>query len=530
MFTHSAKALDISYETIAGISGNNVLILKYGLETKTYYMCSAVTYKCSKTKKKSLPSYYTPTHPIVKELQDKKVNHITLSPLRHFIAYYNHEDSGKIRKLTLRNIGTGLEKTREDSLSYWDLLGDQSSIFEFTPNEEKLIYLDDKEGNLALYQSPSSEFDKAPFAGIKLDTGTLEIHQFLVWDNSTLFFVGNTKENPYHWSLYKYDLNENTQKIIAENVSYTSSLRKVGGTLFFATEEHSGFGPRGYVLKTGKIRYFEIPNVNRKINHESKEVVKVGDRYGVIMKPKVTKSASPLVVWLHGGPYRQSSFGYHPFHSYGIYDSILEAMRAQGAIILKLDYSGSLGFGREYSESVAGNVGEGDVADVKVAVNYMESKYNISKVYLMGNSYGGYLSLKGIVDDSSMYGGALSINGVTDWESLLLKMQTSIFNVQFNGLPNDDNRALYDKASILKYINKLEDNKPVMIIQGLADRTIAPWQAPLLGDKLKAEKKNVSVVTYPGEDHVFAKAKNIRNLCTRMLGFVGIKNLNTCKN
>ncbi len=42
-----------------------------------------------------------------------------------------------------------------------------------------------------------------------------------------------------------------------------------------------------------------------------------------------------LLIWLHGGPYRQTSYGYHPFHSYGIYDSILELLRKDNTNIPK---------------------------------------------------------------------------------------------------------------------------------------------------------------------------------------------------
>lgn len=529
VYGKSASALDISYETIAGINGNNILIQKYGLETKSYFLCSLSKFTCISTKKKTLPEITTPKDPVVQTLLDQESAHITLSPLKNYIAYYNHNEN--VRKFTLKNISTGKDLFREDNLSYWDLLGDQNVLFAFTPDEKTLLYLDDISGSFAIYKSLSTQFDIAPFSGTKLQTGTLGIQQFLVWDNSTLFFIGNTQIHPYNWSLYKYDLENGTQKIIAENVSNTSGLRKSGGVLLFAAQERSGFGPRALVVKDGKVHYFDIPNVNRKVNQTKQEVVAIVNRYGIVMEPtinKLSKTPPPLVIWLHGGPYRQSSYGYHPFHSYGIYDSILEAMRAQGAIVLKLDYSGSLGFGKTYAESVGQNVGKGDVADVIYATNYMKTKYNIGKVYLMGNSYGGYLSLKTIVDNSEKFDGVISINGVTDWESLLVRMQNSIFNTHFNGLPDANNRTLYEKASILKNISKLENTKPIIIIQGSADRTIAPWQAPLLGDELKSQNKKVTMVSYKGEDHVFAKAKNIRDLCKRMFTFAGLKNTASC--
>lgn len=530
-YTVKAEALNISYESVLGINGNNILVEKYLLEKKTNYMCSALSYTCKITTTKSLPSTSGMSNdPIAKSLRSKKATHITISPLKNFVAYLIHDTNGSSRKLVIRDINTGKEKNSKKSLEYWDLLNDQDSVFGFTPDESKLIYLDDSEGYFSLYQSDKKNFMNNPFRSSKINTNTLEIHQFTIFDNNTVFYIGNTLANPYTWSLYKFDLNTNTNKKIADNVSYTSSIRKLNGKIIFAMQESVGFGPRIYDLKEDKIHYFNIPNVNRVINKSNEQIINFGKRYGVLMKPPVTAQPTTLVVWLHGGPYRQTSYGYHPYHSYGTYDSILEAMRVQGTLVLKLDYSGSLGFGRSYSESVGKNVGSGDVSDVLDAVDFIKTKYSINNVYLIGNSYGGYLSLKTITDNSSKFTGSISINGVTDWEALLSYMNTSIFNTHFGGLPNTNNQYLYDNASIIKNISKLDSNKPLMIIQAAADRTVAPWQATLLGDALKKEKKNVKMISYPKEDHVWKYEKNIRDMCTQMFKFVGIKNTSSCTN
>ena len=178
--------------------------------------------------------------------------------------------------------------------------------------------------------------------------------------------------------------------------------------------------------------------------------------------------------------------------------------------------------GRKYSESIKESVGKGDIEDVMEATKYMKNQYKISDTYLAGNSYGGYMSLKSIVEYPDTFKGIFSINGVTDWESLLVKMQTSIFNTHFNGLPNNTNRSLYDQASIINKISNLE-NQRIEIIQGEADRTVPLWQATLLNGKLKDANKNVNLTTYKGEDHVFANKKNIGNVCVKLFGLLNIQ-------
>jgi dipeptidyl aminopeptidase/acylaminoacyl peptidase len=155
-------------------------------------------------------------------------------------------------------------------------------------------------------------------------------------------------------------------------------------------------------------------------------------------------------------------------------------------------------------------------------VRFAKNNYKINDVYLAGNSYGGYMALRTIVEYPETFKGVFSLNGVTDWESLMVKMETSIFNTEFNGLPNTENRGLYDQASIINKINNL-GNQRIEIIQGEADRTIPLWQATLLTDKLREASKNVNLVTYKGEDHVFKEKKNIGDICVRMFGLIGIK-------
>jgi prolyl oligopeptidase len=204
-------------------------------------------------------------------------------------------------------------------------------------------------------------------------------------------------------------------------------------------------------------------------------------------------------------------------------------LQKNNVIILKLDYRGSFGIGRNYSEQITGSVGKGDIEDVMETISYAKKQYNISDVYLAGNSYGGYMSLKAIVDHPEAVKAVFSINGVTDWESLLLKMKTSIFNIQFNRLPNNENRSLYNQASIINKINNL-GNQKIKIIQGGSDKTIPPWQSTLLYDKLKNANKNVDLVTYKGEDHVFKEKKNISDVCVKLFELMGISVDKECTN
>jgi len=382
-----------------------------------------------------------------------------------------------------------------------------------------------------IYKVELNTLKDTTFDNIKISTTAYNIGTFMFYDSTSLYYVGNSKENPYKWSLYNLDMKTGVDKVIETDVSYVDSITKIGTSLLIIKQQEKGYGPEIYNVKTRKLSSFKVPNIKTKILIKNEEYVKVGTSTGIVMTPPKydAKKTYPVMIWLHGGPLRQTSLGYHPYHSYGLYDAMLKLLQKNNVIVLKLDYRGSFGQGRSYSESIRESVGKGDIDDVMEAVKYMKDKYKVSDVYLAGNSYGGYMSLRAVVEHPEVFKGVFSINGVTDWEALLLKLKTSIFNTEFNGLPNDTNRNLYDQASIINKIGNM-GNQRIEIIQGEADRTIPLWQATLLAGKLKDAGKNVNLVTYKGEDHVFKEKKNIGNICVRMFGLMGIKADKECSN
>ena len=523
--TSKAEALNINYSTVLDYTANNILISYNSIEKKQNYICNISTLACNKTKKTTLDRKNIPTinQTLKDELSLKKASHITMSPSMKWVAYLiGSKTDNPLRTFVIRDMINQKEFIYPNTIDYWDLVADQNKIFEFSPNEKSLIYLDDTDGALAMYSVDLDNLSGTEMKGMKLNTSALQVDDFTFTDNNTIYYIGNSKTNPYIWSLYRYDIKAGKDKVIDTMVSYTDSLIKTGSNIIYNHQQEDGYSPKLYNLKTKKIKQFKTPYTKENKIIKNQEVVKFGTLNGVLMKPtsiKTQKSYS-LVIWLHGGPYRQASYGYHPYHSYGIYDTILELLRKNGVIVLKLDYRGSLGFGRPYSESIRTSVGKGDVDDVMDSITYIKSRYKLDKIYLAGNSYGGYMSLRTLVEHPDSFTGVMSINGVTDWESLLNSMQTSIFNTHFNGAPNGDNQSLYDQASIINRIGNV-GNQKIAIVAGEADKTIPYWQAVMLYDKLKENNKNVNLISYPGEDHVYFKKKTIQNLCTELFKFVG---------
>lgn len=526
---NTAWALDIEYGSIIDHKNNDLLVSYYGIGKKTNYLCSIVSLKCATSKKTILNTSKVSTPSplnvdVQKELKNKGAIRITISPDKKWLAYYIPASGQEnTRTYVVKNLKTNTDSILSEKISYWDIINEERKVFEFSPDSKTLLYLDDRDNTSSIYKVTLNDLDNTELKNTKIKTLAFNISYFIFSSPSIVYYIGNNKTNPYNWALYRLELKSGKEKIIETNVSYIDSILKINNYFIFTRLQAKGYGPEIYNTKTGKLSFLKIPNITTKKNITNEVYTKIGNLNSIIMMPAKydPKKSYPVMIWLHGGPLRQTSLSYHPYHSYGIYDATLKLLQKNNVIVVKLDYHGSYGYGRQYASDISGNVGKGDISDIMETVKYIKSKYNVKNVYLSGNSYGGYMALRAVVEYPDTFNGIMSINGVTDWESLLVKMKTSIFNTQFGGLPNSSNRKLYDQASIIDRIKNL-GNQKIKIIQGTSDGTIPPWQATTLADKLKDKNKNVEITMYEGEDHVFKEKKNIGDICVRMFNLVDV--------
>ena len=530
----TSQAASLEYTTfISTDPSSNSFVIRYGgLEEKdkNYYSCSIPNLFCTATStpSKTISSsgnYYD----VIKDTERVIFRGHSLDG--KFVYYYQYSDKKHpYRWYVVINTETGKTYAKKTAVPFLDLMTEQNRLFSISPDSKTLFYIDDREGTPAIYRVPLLNMTKSSMTGERITKSTYTVADFVAYDKNNIYFIAN-RSNPLIWSLYHYDTVEDSLQLIADNVSYADPIKKVGNSIVFLQMKGNAVVPVVYQPKKNTIGYFILPETPgiTNINNPYK-FVQYGNLSGTILYPKAdvgnVKIPRPMIVWLHGGPYRQSSLTIHSFFSYGVYDWILNEARDNGAVVLKLDYSGSYGYGSDFISSLKGNIGKRDVKDVvsarEKAKEEVSKDFSISGVYLVGNSYGGYLAVRSLTAYPEKFSGAFSINGVMDWNTLLADLKTSLFNIYFNGTPNTKNQNLYDKADMLGRYTSVLPGQKITLVQAEKDNTINPAQADILKYSWKPNGVEVNIISIPEEDHVFRKNSSITNICGSLLSFMNM--------
>lgn len=213
-----------------------------------------------------------------------------------------------------------------------------------------------------------------------------------------------------------------------------------------------------------------------------------------------SQGASPLVVFIHGGPTSAC---------YPVLDPRIQYWTQRGFAVADLNYRGSTGYGREYRQALHLHWGESDVADACAAVEYLAGRGLIDrrKAFIRGGSAGGYTTLCALAFHDVFRAGA-SLYGVSD--PVALGRATHKFEGDYLdwliGDPLQDAER-YRQRTPLLHAGQIK--VPVIFFQGELDAVVVPEQTRSMLAALQANGIEAEGHFYAGERHGFRKAQNL---------------------
>ncbi len=227
---------------------------------------------------------------------------------------------------------------------------------------------------------------------------------------------------------------------------------------------------------------------------------------GVLIKPRDFSPSTkyPLLVVTHGGPTgidRPTLLEnrYYP----------VDAWVGRGALVLKVNYRGSAGYGQAFRQLNVRNLGVGDAWDVVSGVENLVEKgwVDPKRVGCMGWSQGGYISA--FLTTSTTTCAAVSVGaGISDWSTYYYNTDITPFTRQYLGGTPVDDPAIYAKTSPMTYIAKAAT--PTLIQHGENDRRVPIANGFELRQGLEDRGVPVEMVVYKGYGHGITKPKSQR--------------------
>jgi dipeptidyl aminopeptidase/acylaminoacyl peptidase len=213
---------------------------------------------------------------------------------------------------------------------------------------------------------------------------------------------------------------------------------------------------------------------------------------------KETKNGA-AIFFVHGAGYLQNAHHYwsNYYREYMFHHLLME----KGFTVIDLDYRASEGYGRDYRTAIYRHMGGRDLEDFVDAKAFMVKNYGIDakRVGMYGGSYGGFITLMGLLTKPDEFACGAALRSVTDWAHYNHEYTSNILNS-----PETDPEA-YRKSSPIYFAENLQD--PLLMLHGMVDDNVQFQDVVRLSQRfIELGKKDWDLAVYPMESHGFKES------------------------
>jgi len=202
----------------------------------------------------------------------------------------------------------------------------------------------------------------------------------------------------------------------------------------------------------------------------------------------------PLAVNVHGGPH-----GFHPGWRAWIE---VQALAANGYVVMLPNPRGSTTYGEAFSEACVQDWGGKDYEDIMLGIDELVSRgvADPERLYIGGYSYGGFMAAWA-VGHTNRFRAALVGAPVSNQASMFGTGDIPLFDMHEIGGTPQENPEEYAFRSPVSYMGNVET--PVLLVHHEGDLRCPIGQSEEIFHALKARGKKVEFVRYPGGFHTY---------------------------
>lgn len=279
--------------------------------------------------------------------------------------------------------------------------------------------------------------------------------------------------------------------------------------------------PEIFALEDGKLRKLTAHNdallselqlgAVQDISFKSKDGTEI---HGMMIKPPSFDSAKkyPTLLWIHGGPNGQDDHGL-PFNTYPL-QLERQLFAAHGYVVLAINYRGSNGRGRQFTQSIFADWGNKEVADLLAGVDFAVASgaADAQRLGIGGWSYGGMLTDYTIASDTR-FKAAISGAGLANAFSLYGADQYILQYTNELGAPWKSPEAWMKVSYPFFHADRIKT--PTLFMGGQGD-----FNVPIIGSEqmyqaLRALDIPTELVVYPEQFHLFTRPSYIHDRMER---------------
>lgn len=218
-----------------------------------------------------------------------------------------------------------------------------------------------------------------------------------------------------------------------------------------------------------------------------------------LYEPSSEKKNGAAVLFVHGAGYLQNAHHYWStyFREYMFHNLLTDL----GYTVLDVDYRASEGYGRDYRTAIYRHKGGRDLNDFVDAKAWLVKNKGIDakRVGIYGGSYGGFITLMGLLTTPDEFACGAALRSVTDWAHYNHEYTSNILNA-----PETDPEA-YRRSSPIYFADNLK--KPLLILHGMVDDNVQFQDVVRLSQRfIELNKTKWELAVFPTEAHGFKNA------------------------
>ena len=339
--------------------------------------------------------------------------------------------------------------------------------------------------------------------------GKWEVREVVLSKFSNSFYLTTTETHPGNRSFYKLDITSGKKTPILINdgayeIELSPDETKLAIRYSYINKPWEVYIAENKSNPTLKQITFSTSDTFKKYNWKTPEVISFKATDGTevfarVYNPKAETKNKAAVIFVHGAGYLQNAHKYwSTYHREYMFHNLLSDL---GYTVLDIDYRASDGYGRDFRTGIYRHMGGNDLQDQLDGKKYLVEKLGIdaNKVGIYGGSYGGFITLMGLLTKPGEFKAGAALRSVTDWAHYNQGYTANILN-----FPETDPEA-YKKSSPIYFANNLQDK--LLMLHGMVDDNVQFQDIVRLTQRfIELGKKDWDLAVFPVEAHGFQKS------------------------